>query len=33
VIEIPGITHFEVYRGEAFEIGSKAAADWFVEHL
>jgi hypothetical protein len=33
VIEIPGITHFEVYRGEAFELGARAAADWFIEHL
>jgi dienelactone hydrolase len=33
VIEIPGITHFEVYRGEAFEQGAKVASDWFLEHL
>ena len=33
VVEIPGITHFEVYRGEAFEQGARAAADWFVEHF
>lgn len=33
VIEIPDITHFEIYRGEAFEQGWRAAADWFVEHL
>jgi len=33
VVEIPGITHFEVYRGEAFEQGARAAADWFLEHL
>jgi hypothetical protein len=33
VIEIPGVTHFEVYRGEAFEQGARAAAAWFVEHF
>jgi dienelactone hydrolase len=32
-IELPGITHFEAYSGEAFEIGSKAATDWYLEHL
>ncbi|HIA48843.1 MAG TPA: hypothetical protein EYN96_12960 [Candidatus Hydrogenedentes bacterium] len=32
-IELPGITHFEAYSGEAFETGSTAAADWFIEHL
>jgi hypothetical protein len=29
-IEVPGITHFEMYIGEAFERSSNAAADWFV---
>jgi hypothetical protein len=33
LIEIPGITHFEMYTGEAFERSSNAAADWFLEHL
>ena len=33
VIEIPGITHFEVYRGEPFETSVSAAADWFVRFL
>jgi len=32
-IEIPDITHFEAYSGEAFAMGSTAAADWFLEHL
>lgn len=32
-IEIPDITHFEAYSGKAFEMGSTAAADWFLEHL
>ncbi len=32
-IVVPGITHFEMYINEAFEISSNAAADWFVEHL
>ena len=30
---VPGITHFEMYINEAFEISSNAAADWFREHL
>jgi dienelactone hydrolase len=33
VISVPGITHFEMYIDEAFEISSNAAADWFREHL
>ena len=33
VIEVPGITHFEMYIGEAFEVSSNAAADWFREYL
>jgi len=33
VISVPGITHFEMYINEAFEISSNAAADWFREHL
>jgi len=32
-IEVPGITHFEMYIGKAFERSSKAAADWFVKYL
>ncbi len=32
-IELPGVTHFEAYSGEAFEMASTAAADWFIEHL
>ena len=32
-IEIPGVTHFEAYSGAAFEMGSTAAAEWFLEHL
>jgi dienelactone hydrolase len=32
-IEIPGITHFEMYIGEAFERSSNAEADWFVKYL
>jgi hypothetical protein len=30
---VPGITHFEMYINEAFEISSNAAAAWFREHL
>lgn len=32
-IEVPDITHFEMYSGEPFEISANAAADWFLEHL
>jgi fermentation-respiration switch protein FrsA (DUF1100 family) len=30
---VPGITHFEMYINEAFEISSNAAAEWFREYL
>ncbi len=33
LVEVPGITHFEMYIGTAFELSSTAAADWFLEHL
>ena len=33
LIEVPGVTHFEMYINEAFEISSNAAASWFREHL
>jgi uncharacterized protein len=33
LIEVPKITHFEMYINEAFEISSNAAANWFREHL
>jgi dienelactone hydrolase len=32
-VVVPGITHFEMYSGEPFEIASEAAARWFVTHL
>jgi len=32
-IEIPDITHFEMYIGEAFERSSNAAAAWFLKYL
>jgi dienelactone hydrolase len=32
-VEVPGITHFEMYIGKAFEISSGGAADWFRKHL
>ncbi len=32
-IVVPGVTHFEMYIGEAFEKSSKAAADWFEKYL
>ncbi len=33
LISVPGITHFEMYINEAFEISSNAAAEWFREQL
>ncbi len=33
VLSVPGITHFQMYSGDAYEVSSKAAADWFLEHL
>ncbi len=33
LVSVPGITHFEMYINEAFEISSNAAAEWFREHL
>jgi hypothetical protein len=33
LMEVPAITHFEMYIGEAFEISSNAAASWFREYL
>ncbi len=32
-IEVPGITHFEMYIGEPFERSLNAAAPWFVKYL
>jgi len=32
-ILVPGITHFEMYIGDAFERSSNAAAGWFVKYL
>ena len=33
LISVPGVTHFEMYVNEPFEISSNAAAAWFREHL
>jgi fermentation-respiration switch protein FrsA (DUF1100 family) len=33
LISAPGVTHFEMYVNEPFEISSNAAATWFREHL
>jgi hypothetical protein len=33
LISVPGITHFEMYINEPFEISANAAAEWFREHL
>ena len=32
-VVVPGVTHFEMYIGNAFETSSKAAADWFDKYL
>lgn len=33
VLEIEGITHFEIYRDEAFERSAREAAAWLALHL
>jgi dienelactone hydrolase len=33
VIEVPYITHFQMYSFTAFEVGSNLAADWFLRYL
>jgi dienelactone hydrolase len=33
VIIVPYMTHFQMYSGTAFEVGSTLAADWFVKYL
>ena len=33
VLEIPNITHFDMFVKEPFEISANAAADWFRQHL
>jgi dienelactone hydrolase len=33
VIEMPFITHFQMYSFTAFEVGSNLAADWFLKYL
>jgi len=33
LLEVKGITHFEMYIGPAFETSSNAAADWFRQYL
>jgi dienelactone hydrolase len=33
LVVVPGITHFEMYSHEPFEISANAAADWFVKYL
>ena len=33
VLEVPNMTHFEMYIGEAFEVSSNAAAEWFLKYL
>lgn len=33
VVEIPYISHFQVYGGAAFDVSSKLAAEWFLTHL
>ena len=33
VLSVPGITHFQMYSGDAYEVSSRAAADWFLKYL
>jgi dienelactone hydrolase len=33
VVEIPGVSHFEVYRDQAFETGVRESAAWFRTYL
>jgi len=33
VLEIPGITHFDIFVGEPFNISANAAAEWFKKYL
>jgi dienelactone hydrolase len=33
VLEIPNITHFDIFVGEPFEISVKAAGEWFKKYL
>jgi hypothetical protein len=33
VVTVPFMTHFQMYSGVAFEVGSTLAADWFVKYL
>ncbi len=32
-LEVPGITHFQMYVGDAFETSANAAADCINKHL
>jgi uncharacterized protein len=33
VVVVPFMTHFQMYSGTAFDVGSTLAADWFLEYL
>ncbi|HEX7136416.1 MAG TPA: prolyl oligopeptidase family serine peptidase [Vicinamibacterales bacterium] len=33
VVVVPSMTHFQMYSGTAFEVGSMLAADWFLKYL
>lgn len=33
VVVVPFLTHFQMYSGTAFEVGSTLAADWFLKYL
>jgi pimeloyl-ACP methyl ester carboxylesterase len=33
LIVVPGISHFEMYSHQPFEISANAAAEWFVKYL
>ena len=33
VVVVPYMTHFQMYSGTAFDVGSSLAADWFLKYL
>jgi hypothetical protein len=33
VIEVPFVTHFQIYSFTGFEVSSNLAADWFLKYL
>ncbi|HEV2663685.1 MAG TPA: hypothetical protein VG324_02180, partial [Blastocatellia bacterium] len=33
VVEVPYLTHFQIYSFAGFEVSSNLAADWFLKYL